>query len=498
MSLDSSTDYSALKDAVLEMWVPAVGAKTADEWWRKNWQKSMHCVYGENYPFVFHDLIEKSAEVPLEGHLFKTNFESYFDPQPPFQLGEKILTGSLSEGLFLYSTEPPDMDFMCVLKNITFSHEDQENGSLVLREETPFVYAFVTNKETQEMWSEFFDDADTQIGRYRLSAIKLKGRLQENYKKTGEIFHTLGKEELDEINEGAAMTIRKPKPSVSIFDGFAGICKKIFGQPIHVIDRRDLSKTQAQATNGLLYNLVPSSDIVLSVSCEGWPSCAREWITRDRLWPDIQSVEKIKHSGFHIVPKSSRDGDFRLSFSCAETMLTEALSPLQHRVMRAFKAVVKYHQSILHPTFEGIVSSYYLKTVAFWYFEKSPREIWTEETLVHHLVALLQELAEAFRVKNLPMYFMPKVNLLRDVDDPEVTLSLMEKISQLSHNYSVMCDAVNNSNTFNSLLASDSDRKNIENILDAIFAEGLKKLEEGDNSSFTLIHFFLAMDKFLN
>ena len=82
------------------------------------------------------------------------------------------------------------------------------------------------------------------------------------------------------------------------------------------------------------------SDIVLSIYCEGWPVCAREWITRKRVWPDLNFVENIVQAGYHIVPNSFPDGDFRLSFSRAETMLMQTLLSLQHKVMRGFKAVI--------------------------------------------------------------------------------------------------------------------------------------------------------------
>jgi hypothetical protein len=158
-------------------------------------------------------------------------------------------------------------------------------------------------------------------------------------------------------------------------------------------------------------------------------------------------VEKIKQGGFHIVPKSSPDGDFRLSFSCAETTLIKTLTPLQLKVMRAFKAVVKYYQNTWSENLKEIISSYHSKTIAFWHFEKSSQESWTEETSVHHLVTLLEELAEALRMQYLPMYFMPKFNLLQDVDDPELMLDLMERISQLSHNFTAMSEAVDNYTT---------------------------------------------------
>ena len=46
------------------------------------------------------------------------------------------------------------------------------------------------------------------------------------------------------------------------------------------------------------------------------------------------------------------------------------------------------------------------------------------------------------------MYFMPKVNLLEDIGDPDVTLHVVEKILGLSKNYEAMFDAVKNSLIF--------------------------------------------------
>jgi hypothetical protein len=156
-------------------------------------------------------------------------------------------------------------------------------------------------------------------------------------------------------------------------------------------------------------------------------------------------VEKITKSGFHIVPKSSPDGEFRLSFSCAETMLIQTLSPLQHKVLRASKAVVKYHQNTWGQNLKEIISSYHLKTIAFWHFEKTSQESWTEETLVHHLVTLLEELAEVLRMQSLPMYFMPKVNILQ-CNDPEVALELVENVLQISRNVCAISVAVKSIN----------------------------------------------------
>ena len=446
----SSIEFSTLKHNLLQMWLPVVGVNTVGCVLSKNIAKFSrdHSSTGSFLRFLWF-ANEWKIEECLKNFNMEGNIESCFDTKPPFQLGETILTGSFSEGLFLFLKESPDMDFMCVVKNITFTQEDQEHGSLSFSEDTPFVNAFVTNKEAQSLWSDFCDDADTHAEKYRLSSDKLKRRLEDNYGKTyAGLFSD--KEQLEEVAEGAAVTISKANSTSFIFDVLEHFAKVFKLKKMDTNNNRIKENVRRLVVSILQVLLKTSScsDIVLSIYCEGWPVCAREWITRKRVWPDLNSIENIVQAGYHIVPKSSPDGDFRLSFSRAETMLMQTLLPLQHKVMRAFKAVIKYHQDSWGPNLQEILSSYHLKTVAFWHFEKTSQESWNEETLVHHLITLLEELAEAFKIQYLPMYFMPKVNLLEDTGDPDVSLHVVEKIFGLSKNYNAMSDAVKNSLIF--------------------------------------------------
>jgi hypothetical protein len=150
--------------------------------------------------------------------------------------------------------------------------------------------------------------------------------------------------------------------------------------------------------------------------------------------------------------------------------------------------VVKFHQKSWSQNLNEIVSSYHLKTIAFWHFEKTSQEFWTDESLVHHLVTLLENLAEALRKQNLPMYFMPKVNLLEDVDDPEVTLDIMENISELSHNFSTMSEAVNKIISLREIFGKDY--KDLARIFDAIREGKIGKTDEGGKSSITWYDLF--------
>ncbi|CAB3978138.1 Hypothetical predicted protein [Paramuricea clavata] len=166
--------------------------------------------------------------------------------------------------------------------------------------------------------------------------------------------------------------------------------------------------------------------------------------------------------------------------------------------MRAFKLVVKYHENTWSPNLKEIISSYHLKTIAFWHFEKTSQKSWTEETLVHHLVALLQKFAEVLRIQNLPMYFTPKFNFLEDVHDPEVTLDLMEKISQLSHNFSAMSEAVSNHNTLKFSSGTASDHDYLANFFVTLREEKLKRADENGEVGFTFHDFTVGMNEFVN
>ena len=90
--------------------------------------------------------------------------------------------------------------------------------------------------------------------------------------------------------------------------------------------------------------------------------------------------------------------------------------------------------------------------------------------MVHHLLTLFEELEEALRRQHLPMYFMPKVNLLQDVDH-ELSFDLMEKISKLSHNFSALSEALEKHSALESgkmLINTHVEKKTIDNFSDVI------------------------------
>ena len=413
-----------LRKALLRVPRPAVGARNMYDMLKITCVNMLpsFCTRHAIFQLLGKELISCLAQqVQVKSH---RHLRKCFNKHPPFQFDEALLSGSWSEGLTMHQVqfdthaELSDIDFMCILKNISFSEEDQACDNLTVKEDTPFVNAYIAKPELLKMWEDFLEDPSTDKIKRQLSSRKLKAMMHENYKKMGgSLPQPFVKWKT--IGDGPAFELKREIPKFDPVD------------PFDYIEYTMLNK------------MIASRDIILSIRCDGWPRCAWEWLTRTRHWPDENLVQKICQEGFHIVPKTSSEGDFRLSFSSAETTLIENLTPLQHKVIRAFKAVIKYHQSNWSPNIKDIICTYHLKTIAFWHIEKTTQDSWTEDNVVSHLLSLIEEFAEALRNGDLPMYFLPKYNLLGKVENCEEMKTISDKVAELSKDIPAITTAIN-------------------------------------------------------
>ena len=346
--------------------------------------------------------------LPVEEELSK-----YFDTEPPFQLDESVLSGSWSEGLVLYDPDtfdPPDVDFMCILKNISFTDADQVCGDLSLNENSPFVNAYLSDINLLQLWQSYLLEpaSDALEGRIcQLSSTKLKEHLYENYSK-GDKFFRFTSDQRNPITDSPALKLSRPARA-ALFHG--PFWETLFQSVMEHIWR--------------------CSDLVLAIRCDGWPRNALEWIHRERNWPSRDVIESVTEAGFHIVAKSSHEGNFRLSFSRAEGILIENLNKLQHKVLRAFKAVIKFLVPC-NPDSKETLTSYHLKTIGLWHLEKSASETWIEDNIASHLLQMLKELVRALRMKNLPMYFLREYNLFSGVENLSYLETLADEVEEIS------------------------------------------------------------------
>ncbi len=367
----------------------------------------IHSKEGKEFYTTMGDLIDKCI---------LNSANNYFDSEEPFQLEDILFSGSCSEGTHkvnLKTNSMSDMDFMLVLKNIKVTEEDQKSGNLTVKENTPFVNLYLTDKDLIEKWADFLEtSSNTRCERsIRLSSMKLKNRFRENYINYGPMFTEFAKEDVGNVDEG---------PSVAV-------CSELPGK--------------VEVTNQFSMGSFPVGDydFVLAIKCDGWPLCAQEWPSRSRCWPSQDVVQKIIEGGFHIVCKSSLEGDFRLSYSNAETLLIKNVNDLQHKTYRAFKSFVSHYKNEWSSNVKKIFCSYHLKTIFLWYCEKSDPRDWTEKRTVVHLLSLIDDLAFALKERNLPMYFMPKYNLLEQMED---STKVVEKIAELRFNIDLITEAI--------------------------------------------------------
>ena len=120
-------------------------------------------------------------------------------------------------------------------------------------------------------------------------------------------------------------------------------------------------------------------DIVPAFRICGWPEVAREWISRERKWPSPDFVNKVIQEGCHLVVKPPKtngnpDCDFRISFSHAEYLLSQAMNHIQRECYRCLK---RFHRAYLSTQPASLVT-FHLKNILLQTIEDTGMDKWTE------------------------------------------------------------------------------------------------------------------------
>ena len=184
-----------------------------------------------------------------------------------------------------------------------------------------------------------------------------------------------------------------------------------------------------------------SLDAVHYISCSSWPSIAKPWIDRKRdcNWPSTETIQTIVSKGCRIVNKphvlsKKRHTEFRFSFSEAEHILFGTLTSDQKKCFIAFKALLKYNIYKLENV-EGEIklNTYCLKTIFLWVCETFPAYIWQHRNgWSKCLLYLIDVLYICLKIRNIPGYFIPEINLIDSMKLSRVLLDEIEKIEKQS------------------------------------------------------------------
>ena len=161
---------------------------------------------------------------------------------------------------------------------------------------------------------------------------------------------------------------------------------------------------------------IPQLDHVLAFKCKGWPDSAAEWLSRLRRynWPPAHLIDKMKESGFFLVPvgrSKSRERalEWRISLSLQERLLMFNLTPVQFKCYVLLKLTKK---DIIEPMVgEESLSSYHCKTCMFYMIENTPTEFWRKDNILTCLMSCLEQIADWVEEGACPNYFIPEENM---------------------------------------------------------------------------------------
>ena len=335
-----------------------------------------------------------------------------------------LFQGSQRKGLnFEY-----EYDMMLCLKGLKIPF-DQADTKLVLQSQIadiPPGYCWVHLDENQKaLWN----DCSTLVEKDDTSFCFLSPKLirEKLYEAMAHAVQTIG------WWEDFKLSLDQQGPAVTL------IMTKGMSQACHDCGNELAPKYAPQIT--FVYNF----DVVLAIECGSWPMAAKDWESRDRLWPPKSVVEAIVSRGCHAVPKSSANGnedlEWRLSFSLAEITLSHQLDgdlPQMKYSWYIIKTLVSKYL-ISQPK---ILSSYHVKTLVFWFAERialhcitkeeNYEQFMKKENFVPIVLGLLDEMMYKLVSGTLPNYFVPNCNTITACS-PELTLQLCQKIADIRY-----------------------------------------------------------------
>lgn len=173
--------------------------------------------------------------------------------------------------------------------------------------------------------------------------------------------------------------------------------------------------------------------------CKCWPSQARPWISRSRMnhWPSPQLITKIVNYGVLFAPvgckgSTNEDIEWRMSFSVAEKLLIYSFNHTQLLCYGLMKLVLKDVIDKSEPL-NGILCSYFLKTLLFWLCEESEKDMWKPEDILSCFRACIYRLLYCVQYSTLVHYFIPQNNFFECRFKKEQQIQMIGLLKELRH-----------------------------------------------------------------
>ena len=145
-----------------------------------------------------------------------------------------------------------------------------------------------------------------------------------------------------------------------------------------------------------------------------WPEYAQEWKTRPRVWPSPKFIEQI--SRFVFLKPTKVENRFKYWFGHIERTLAGLRTQEQNFNYLLLKIIFYRHLKPLSP---AALHSFQIKSIMLFTCERFPpsHPWWSDinedkDSMIRHM---LQQLLEAFQQNFLANYFLPEVNVLKNL-----------------------------------------------------------------------------------
>ena len=178
-------------------------------------------------------------------------------------------------------------------------------------------------------------------------------------------------------------------------------------------------------------------DNVGCIQFQWWPEDAEEWVTRERTWPSVETIEMLSSCCYIIAKPSNEEKDnlesteWCYSFAHVEKELANRRSEQQKLIYLIIKSIFYKYMKPIDPEF---ITSYFLKTIMLWFCEEHPPDhrIWEIyfPSMINIIQYLFKRFKEALERKRLQHYFIPKINLIRSLPDG-TRLALIDCINDI-------------------------------------------------------------------
>ncbi|XP_071946914.1 uncharacterized protein [Antedon mediterranea] len=159
--------------------------------------------------------------------------------------------------------------------------------------------------------------------------------------------------------------------------------------------------------------LTDLGDTVYCFACVSWPYITDEYFTRLRPsnWPTQELLNNISSLDCLVVAvgrhdSDTKDSEWRLSFSVAETKIIQELPEQFFGCMFALKAIKKKHK-LYEPQTPKPFCSYFIKTACLWMCETI-----SSDNTMDLIRRGLDWLISCYQKRYLPHYFIPQQNLI--------------------------------------------------------------------------------------